>query len=246
MTGRLADGEIILLGVLSGHEKAETLDFLRSIPPRIAEKIQSVCCDLGEAYLQAVREELSHVRIVADRFHVAQHYYEAADHERQRELKRLKETLPKEEYKTLAGSLYAFRKRHDDLNDQERQTLNRFLKLAPSAKKANELREPLTAIFDLRVAKEPAQAKILRWLKKVQASGLPCFDTFVKLLAGRWEEIANYFMERENSGFVEGFNNKVKVLKRRWYGIFNLQHIFPRIYLDLTGYRLFASATISG
>jgi transposase len=46
--------------------------------------------------------------------------------------------------------------------------------------------------------------------------------------------------ERERtSGFVEGFNNKVKVLKRRCYGITNLTHLFQRLYLDLGGYRLF-------
>ena len=146
----------------------------------------------------------------------------------------------------LEGSMYAFRKRHEDLDDKERKTLNRFLKLAPSAKQAYELREQLTAIFDLHLSKEQAQTKILRWIKKIQESGLRCFDTFVKLLTGRWEEITNYFVERENSGFVEGFNNKVKVLKRRCYGIFNLQHIFQRIYLDLTGYRLFAPTPISG
>jgi transposase len=44
---------------------------------------------------------------------------------------------------------------------------------------------------------------------------------------------------------VEGFNNKVKILKRRCYGIFNLNHLFQRIYLDLNGYQLFAT-TIYG
>ena len=38
-----------------------------------------------------------------------------------------------------------------------------------------------------------------------------------------------------NDGFVEGFNNKVKVLKRRCYGIFNLKHLFQRIFLDFSG-----------
>ena len=37
-----------------------------------------------------------------------------------------------------------------------------------------------------------------------------------------------------------GFNNKLKVLKRRCYGLFNLKHLFQRIFLDLEGYRLFA------
>ena len=57
----------------------------------------------------------------------------------------------------------------------------------------------------------------------------------------RWmDHILNYFFARETSGFVEGFNNKIKVLKRRSYGITNVAHLFQRIYLDIEGYRLFA------
>jgi len=47
-------------------------------------------------------------------------------------------------------------------------------------------------------------------------------------------------MERETSRFVEGFNNKIKELKRLSYGMSNLKHLPQRIYLDLEGYRLFS------
>ncbi|MBN1454030.1 MAG: transposase [Anaerolineales bacterium] len=67
-----------------------------------------------------------------------------------------------------------------------------------------------------------------------------CFDRFINTLACWWNKILNYFVERETSGFVEGFNNKIKVLKRRSYGMTNLKHLFQRIYLDLEDYRLFA------
>ena len=51
---------------------------------------------------------------------------------------------------------------------------------------------------------------------------------------------SNYFVKRESGGFVEGLNNKLKVLKRRCYGLLNVKHLFQRIFLDLEGYRLFA------
>ncbi len=41
---------------------------------------------------------------------------------------------------------------------------------------------------------------------------------------------------------LEGLNNKIRVLKRRCYGLFNLGHFFQRQFLDLEGYRLFAAA----
>ena len=47
-------------------------------------------------------------------------------------------------------------------------------------------------------------------------------------------------MDWLTSGFVEGFNNKLKVLKRRCYGLTNLGHLFQRIFLDLEAYRVFA------
>jgi len=50
--------------------------------------------------------------------------------------------------------------------------------------------------------------------------------------------IANYFIDRNTSGFVGGLNNKVKVLKRRCYGIFKLKHLFQRLHLDTSGYQL--------
>ena len=246
VTGRLRDGEIVILGVLPGHEKAVVVEFLRLIPQRILQTIQAVCCDLWEAYTEAVREEIPSARIVADRFHVARHYRDAADQIRKAELQRLKKELSKEEYQKLNGSFRAFRKNAKDLNKEERKTLRGFFEYSPCAKQAHDFREAFTAIYDMSLSKQQAQLKILRWIQQVESSGLQCFDEFIRLLRYWWEEITNFFIHRENSGFVEGFNNKVKVLKRRCYGIFNLTHLFQRIDLDLRGYRLFAATTIYG
>ena len=208
--------------------------------------MQTVCCDLWEAYTEAAREELPTARIVADRFHVAKHYRHAADQVRKQELHRLKKEVSKEEYHKLNGSFRAFRKNANDLNKEERKILRPFFEHSASAKQAYILREQLTTIFDMNLSKAQAQSKIWGWKQKVQKSGSQCFDDFLKLLTVWWEEITNYFIQRENSGFVEGSNNKVKILKRRCYGIFNLKHLFQRIYLDLNGYRLFATTTIYG
>jgi hypothetical protein len=57
----------------------------------------------------------------------------------------------------------------------------------------------------------------------------------------RWLElIVNYFIRCQTSGFVEGLNNKLKVLKRRCYGLRNITRFFQRLTLDLEGYHLFS------
>ena len=77
-------------------------------------------------------------------------------------------------------------------------------------------------------------------MHKVRASKLRCFDSFLTTLENWLDDIANYFIDRHTSGFVEGFNNKLKVIKRRCYGILNVTHLFQRIQLDLYGHSLFA------
>ena len=240
VSARLSKGRIAILGVLENREKDTVITFLRSIPQRLRETIRTVCCDMYEGFSEAVREELKTVQIVVDRFHVTQHYHEAADDLRQQELKRLKKELPEEEYRLLKGSMWAFRKHPTDLSSEDRKALRKLFKCAPMLKQAYILRQQLTAIFEQAIPKVKAEEKIRAWIKRVTASGLSCFDKFLKMLDSWWDEITNFFVARANSGFVEGLNNKIKVLKRRCYGIFNREHLFQRIFLDLEGYRLFA------
>jgi len=239
VTARLADGRLVILGVLSNREKETIREFLRFIPQRLQETIHTVCCDMCEGFVQAVREELQKAKIVVDRFHVARHYRKAADRLRKQELKRLKEELPDEKYKQLKGHMWIFRKTPSELKPEERKVLRLLFSYSPKLKSAYKLREALTAIFEQAISKDVARRKIRAWKKRVRKSNVNCFDNFLGTLE-RWEdEITNYFIHRDNSGFVEGFNNKVKVLKRRCYGIFNLEHLFQRIFLDLEGYRLY-------
>jgi len=77
------------------------------------------------------------------------------------------------------------------------------------------------------------------WKKRVKASGLTCFKGFINTLGKYSKEILNYFRDRHTSGFVEGLNNKIKVITRRCYGILNVDHLYQRIYLDMEGYARF-------
>jgi transposase len=240
VTARLPDGHLVILGVLENREKDTVVAFLRSIPVRLLNTIHSICCDMYEGFTEAVRQEIKQAKIVVDRFHVTLKYRDAADDLRKQELKRLKQELDDEAYKRLKGNLWAFRRRRKDWSSEDRQVLRRLFAYSPALKLAYELQEQLTAIFDQPISKAVAKVKIQAWIKRVKKSGLTCFDDFLKTLDHWWEEITNFFPLRANSGFVEGLNNKIKVLKRRCYGLYNLFHIFQRIFLDLEGFALFA------
>jgi len=240
VSARLANGKLYLLAVLPDRSKQTVATWLQTIPAAIRQQIQTVCCDMWEAYVAAVRESLPRATIVIDRFHVAQHYRDGADSLRKQELKRLRQELSKDEAKALKKTLWPFRKRPADLEPEEQERLEGLFAHSPQLKQAYELREQLTEIFDSARSKAAGVRLLKAWRRKVEASGLSCFAPFLKLLDSWLDLIANYFRHRQSSGFVEGLNNKLKVLKRRCFGIYNLGHLFQRITLDLGGYQQFS------
>lgn len=239
VTARLKDGQAKVLAVLPNREKKTVKTFLARIPTRLQRTIHTVCTDMWKAYINAAKEVLGEAVVVVDRYHVAKKYRDCADKLRKQELKRLKTELPKDEYDTIKGAMWPFRKNKADLNSQETELLNRLFAYSPSSKLAYDFREKLTAIFEKNLTKTQAIQAIKTWRQEVQSSQLACFDPFLTTLDTWLDEITNYFLHRDSSGFVEGLNNKIKVLKRRCYGLLNLDHLFQRLFLDLEGYALF-------
>jgi len=240
ITAQTEHGHVHVLAVLPDRLKATVAAWLETIPRRIQSRITTVCTDMWEGYTAAVEEVLPDARIVIDRFHVARHYREAVDTLRKQEIKRLKRELPKQGLVALKDTLWPFRKRSTNLEPSERERLEGLLAHSPALQQAYTLREQLTSIFDTARSKADGLWRIRCWRRRVETSGLRCFDAFLKLLDTWLDRIANYFINHQTSAFVEGLNNKLKVLKRRCYGLRNVERLFQRLTLDLEGYRRFS------
>ena len=239
ISARSEDGQLHLLAVLPDRLKTSVVAWLKTIPQAIRAGITTVCTDIWEGYITAVEEVLPHARIVIDRFHVARHYRDGVDTLRKQELRRLKKALPTEMADDLKHTLWPFRKRSADLDEAEQERLNTLLASSPALAQAYSLREQLTSIFDTARSKKDGLRRIRFWRARVEKSGLTCFDAFLALLDCWLDLIANYFINHQTSSFVEGLNNKLKVLKRRCYGMRNVTRLFQRLTLDLEGYRRF-------
>ncbi len=204
---------------------------------------------MWEGYLSAIDEFIAeHDDVTAspviDRFHVAQQYRDDFDDLRKQELKRLKKELPKETYdQDCKGTLWTVRKNQADLEKDEQQQLQRLFLHSTRLQQAYTFREQLTAIFNQELSLVDAEAQLLSWIRKVEASKLDTFDGFIQTLNNHWQSILNYFGQRITSGFVEGLNNKIKTIKRRCYGIRKTTTLFQRIWLDLHGRQHFLLST---
>jgi len=224
-----------VIGILKDYKKKTVKDFFLSIPKKLRKTVTFVCCDLYDGFINAAKEVFGRsTKIVADRFHIAKLYREVVDNVRKEELKILKKELNEKEYKKLRRDSMLVR--HNDLSTEQAEKLESVFKLIPKLKIVWELSQNLTNVFNQHLTVEQAWREIIAWKNRVKKSGLSCFETFFKTLTKCKNIILNYFLERQSSGFVEGLNNKLRVIKRRCYGLLNPVKLFQRLTLDLEGY----------
>jgi len=145
--------------------------------------------------------------------------------------------IPK--YQALGPAIKILIRHHECYSKKDKQTLEPLFKNSPAIKAAYRMARALTHIYNKHHRRSTAQNKIKKWIQKVGASDITCLNTFIKTVKKYDEHICNYFIARDTSGWVEGINNKVKVLKRRCYGILNVKHFFQRVFLDLQWYDVF-------
>jgi transposase len=239
ITGRY-QGVNRILGVIDGKEKSSIKAFLNKIPHKKRKTITAVCTDLCDNYINAAKEVFGcDIPVIADRFHVAKLYRKAIRQLRSSELRRLKKLLSDEAYKALRPAIKIIISKNECYTKQEKKIIEPLFKLSPPTKAAYRLARELTHIYNTHHRKTTAKQKLTAWIDKVNNSDVSCLNIFLKTLGSYDEIISNYFIRRDTSGWVEGINNKVKVIKRRCYGLMNLKHFFQRIFLDLQGYDIF-------
>ena len=193
-----------------------------------------------DGYVYAALEVFGPGAVVVDRYHVAKLYRKPLDALRIKEMERLKTELDAIEYAKLEGMMWILRKKHECLSAKDKSALDLLYRYSPLLKKAHRYALKLTSIFNTHSSRKSGLAKFGRWINAVEKSGLSCFSTFISTLKKYMPFIANYFKARKNSGFVEGLNNKIKVIKRRCYGLSKVKTVFQRLFLDLQGFEIYA------
>lgn len=108
------DGKTIIWAILKDRKKLTVVNFLKTIPKQLRKTIKAVCSDMYFGFINAAKKVLK-VKVVIDRFHVAQLYRKSLDSLRQSEMKRLKKELPTSEYNKLKNAMWILRKNPKEL-----------------------------------------------------------------------------------------------------------------------------------
>ncbi len=111
---------------------------------------------------------------------------------------------------------------------QINEELEEVKKVAPELIKMYEEKEAWRDIFESDITEEKALDKIAEWMKSAQKYFPESCQTIRRWL----KEILAYFDNRTSPGIVEGINQKIKLIKRRTYGMTNFENFQRRIFLN--------------
>ncbi|MBA2727510.1 MAG: ISL3 family transposase [Parachlamydiaceae bacterium] len=211
-----------VIDVLKGRKKAALDTYIAGWSNDFKAGIQYVAIDLWGPYRSVVEAMLPNAKAVADRFHVMQNLNKALDNCR-KQAKR--ESKDEDIWK---NAKYVVLKNREDLTDEQAKILDKVLTASPELKMCHEFKESFRSIFDSN-DRESGSKELSSWVLSIVRSGVSKYYTFVKTLLNWEENILNYFEERVSSGFVEGVNNKIKLIKRKAFGFVNFENFRIKI-----------------
>jgi transposase len=223
--------------VLDGRSQRTVAGYLRGLSQAERAAIEVVSIDPYEPYRQAIRAELPRARIVADRFHLVRGANTALDSVRRERQRQVGRRRPKGARRSGKGAPWApelFRVRRllakgrERLSERERRRLCELFARDPVIGEAWALKEAFRAIY--RAAdRRDANARLDHFLAAVERAVLPAFSSFAVGVSAWREELLGYFDEPTTNGYAEGVINKVKVIKRRAYGLPSFESFRRRV-----------------
>ena len=220
-----------VIGLVEKRTKEEIKEYLEAWGEEVLSKIQEVSIDLWKTYKNIAEELMPQAEIVADRFHVMKQVNDELDAGRRkikREVEKMKNKSKKERIlEGLKKSKYVLLKNEKDLNEAEQDKLKELEKVAPFLTKMHALKEELRDIFESSKDWREGLLEIADWLKDVSKYFPKSFGTIKRWIG----EIIAYFDEGTTQGIVEGINNKLKLIKRRAFGLRNFDNFQLRSLL---------------
>lgn len=217
----------IVLDVLSDRQKSTLIIWLRHPPDGIdLSQLAFAATDLWTHYRAAVHDVFPDAAVVADRFHVVQNLQNVI-HKVRREAQ--KDAADDDERAQLKGLRYLLLKNEHNLTETDKKRLAALEDSHPVLYRLWLLRQALFDWYETDTTSEQARLTLDVWLDDARQLGLKHLDAFCETMIAWQNEIVNFFHHRMTSGFVEGMNSKIRVLKRIAFGIPNFEHFRLRV-----------------
>lgn len=187
-------------------------------------KVKKVVMDLSTLFRSVAKQLFPEAKIIADKFHVIRVVINSLENVR----KRIQKEFHDAKRKWFKRSRHLLLKPEYKLTDYDKIELNRMLNSSSELEKAWILKEKFYEIFR-KVTRTEAKKELRDWLLLANQLSIHEFKHCITTFTNWRTEIANIIGENVSNGFIEGSNNKIKVLKRISFGVQNFKRFRNRI-----------------
>ena len=188
------------------------------------KNVKYFVCDMNPHFRQVGKICFKNAVVVADRYHVIRQAYWAMERVRKNEQNKLSTSFRK----YFKKSKYLLMRPIEKLTGEEASKLALMLEISPRLADAYRLKNEFLTVIRSKSSAE-GRKKLVDWLSSVEVMDLPEFRDCTKAYHNWFKEILNSMDVPWSNGFIEGCNNKTKVLKRVCFGMRNFRNFRNRI-----------------
>jgi len=201
-----------------GNDRSEaSMDaFFQWLGPKKTAGIRLAVMDMWKAFRNSTERHAPQAHVLFDKFHVLRHLGTALDTVRKGEYAR----LSGKDRRFIKGQKYTLLAHRENLTLEGRKSLRLLLAANKRLNTAYLLKESFGQLWDYQ-REAWARRFFENWRASLKWQRLKPFERFAEMIERHWDGIAAY-CEPENKvalGFVEGLNNKIRVIQRRAYGL---------------------------
>ena len=200
----------------SDRKEASMALFYDWLGEKKAKGLRLAVMDMWRAFYNVTTARAPQAAILYDKFHIMSHLSDALDDVRKSEYSRLSGKARS----YIKGQKYVLLSNRENLSLKGRQSLKTLLAANKRLHTAYLLKESFGQLWDYE-REGWARRFFENWRSSLKWQRLKPYEKFAEMIDRHWDGIAAY-CKPENKvslGFVEGFNNKIRVLQRRAYGL---------------------------
>ena len=211
-----------VLDILPNRFENDLVKYFSQFPSKI--NVNYFICDMNPHFRNVATICFPNATIVADRYHVIRQVFWAMERVRKNEQNK----LPDRHRKYFKKSRSLLMRPVEKLSEDDMDRLALMFEMAPRLADAYRLKnEFLTVIHSPSAA--VGKQRLADWLFSVELMDLPEFYDCTKTYRNWFHEILNSMDVSWSNGYIEGCNNKTKVLKRVCFGMRNFNNFRKRI-----------------
>lgn len=213
-----------LLDILPDRNQAHLSAYFRELSRAERNRVKFFVCDMWQPYVDLAKAYFPNATVIIDKYHFIRYVTWAIENVR----KRLQKTMPASLRKYYKRSRRLILTRYEKLKDENKKACDLMLLYNDDLRVAHHLKEWFYAICQSNKYSYQRR-EFWEWIKTAEKSGITEFENCAKTYRNWSEGILNAFKYGYTNGPTEGYNNKIKVLKRLSYGVRNFNRFRTRI-----------------